>query len=168
MSEIDGPRAARRAHVNAPIDGSGSALLVVRDSHGTVTALQPRRLPLPTLPRRLRPLPRRAARERQKRPRNGGLGRRINTDGHIPGRWFAQHIWTPAVTAAGLDFHVRVHDLRHADASWLLAGGADIQVVKERLGHGSLRTIEKYLHTLPDADEIALDALRRTRTRTTR
>jgi integrase len=101
-------------------------------------------------------------------PRNGGLGRKINTDGHIPRRWFAQHIWTPAVTAAGLDFHVRVHDLRHAHASWLLAGGADIQVVKERLGHGSLRTTEKYLHTLPDADETALDALRRTRTRTAR
>ncbi|HEY7007629.1 MAG TPA: tyrosine-type recombinase/integrase, partial [Jatrophihabitantaceae bacterium] len=44
---------------------------------------------------------------------------------------------------------VRFHDLRHAHASWLLAGGADIQTVKERLGHGSLRTTEKYLHTLP-------------------
>jgi site-specific recombinase XerD len=101
-------------------------------------------------------------------PRNGGLGRKINTDGHIPRRWFAQHIWTPAVTTAGLDFTVRVHDLRHAHASWLLAGGADIQTVKERLGHGSLRTTEKYLHTLPDTDDTALDALRRTRTRTTR
>ena len=94
--------------------------------------------------------------------------RTINTDGHIPRRWFAQHIWKPAVTAAGLDFNVRVHDLRHAHASWLLAGGADIQVVKERLGHGSLRTTEKYLHTLPDADDTALDALRRTRSRRTR
>jgi integrase len=100
-------------------------------------------------------------------PRNGGLGRRINTDGHVPRRWFAQHIWKPAVTAAGLEFNVRVHDLRHAHASWLLAGGADIQTVKERLGHGSLRTTEKYLHTLPDTDDTALDALRRTRTRAT-
>jgi integrase len=99
-------------------------------------------------------------------PRNGGLGRKINTDGHVPRRWFAQHIWKPAIATAGLDFNVRVHDLRHAHASWLLAGGADIQVVKERLG--SLRTTEKYLHTLPDADETALDALRRTRTRTIR
>ena len=96
------------------------------------------------------------------------LGRKINTDGHIPRRWFAEQIWKPALAAAGLDFHVRVHDLRHAHASWLLAGGADIQVVKERLGHGSLRTTEKYLHTLPDADDTALDALRRTRTRAPR
>ena len=60
---------------------------------------------------------------------------------------------------------VRVHDLRHAHASWLLAGGADLQVVKERLGHGSLRTAEKYLHTLPDADGTALEALSKMRNR---
>ena len=58
-----------------------------------------------------------------------------------------------------------MHDLRHAHASWLLAGGADLQVVKERLGHGSISTTEKYLHTLPDADDTALDALARTRAR---
>jgi integrase len=60
---------------------------------------------------------------------------------------------------------VRIHDLRHAHASWLLAGGADLQVVKQRLGHGSLRTTEKYLHTLPDADETALEALSKMRNR---
>ena len=66
---------------------------------------------------------------------------------------------------AGLQIPVRIHDLRHAHASWLLAGGADLQVVKQRLGHGSLRTTEKYLHTLPDADETALDALSKMRNR---
>ena len=45
------------------------------------------------------------------------------------------------------------------------AGGADLQVVKQRLGHGSLRTTEKYLHTLPDADETALEALSKMRNR---
>ena len=101
-------------------------------------------------------------------PRNARFSRTVDTNRHIPRRWFAAYIWRPAVAAANLDFHVRVHDLRHAHASWLLAGGADIQIVKERLGHGSLRTTEKYLHTLPDHDDTALDALRRTRTRTTR
>jgi site-specific recombinase XerD len=43
--------------------------------------------------------------------------------------------------------------------------GADLQVVKERLGHGSLRTTERYLHPLPDADETALDALAKVRNR---
>jgi integrase-like protein len=51
---------------------------------------------------------------------------------------------------------VRIHDLRHAHASWLLAGGADLQVVKDRLGHANISTTAIYLHTLPDADETAL------------
>ena len=59
-----------------------------------------------------------------------------------------------------------MHDLRPAHASWLLAGGADLQVAKERLGHASIVTTQKYLHTLPDADDTALDAFTRIRTRT--
>jgi integrase len=91
--------------------------------------------------------------------------RRIDTDGHIPRRWFREHVWLPALRAANIDVHVRTHDLRHAHASWLLAGGADLQTVKERLGHASIMTTEKYLHTLPDADETALDALSKVRRR---
>jgi hypothetical protein len=49
--------------------------------------------------------------------------------------------------------------LRHAHASWLLAGGANLQVVKERLGQRSIRATERYLHTLPEAQEAALAAL---------
>lgn len=85
--------------------------------------------------------------------------RTLNTDGHIPGDWFRTHIWNPSLEAAKLGVHVRFQDLRHAHASWLLAGGADLQVVKERLGHGSITTTEKYLHTLDDADDTAVDAL---------
>ncbi|MEU7941345.1 tyrosine-type recombinase/integrase [Microbispora bryophytorum] len=91
--------------------------------------------------------------------------RRWDTDGHIPRRWFRDQIWRPALAASGLEFKVKMHDLRHAHASWLLAGGADLQVVKERLGHGSISTTEKYLHTLPDADDTALA---RTRSRSRR
>jgi hypothetical protein len=35
--------------------------------------------------------------------------------------------------------------------------------VKERLGRASIATTEKYLHSLPTADETALDALTRIR-----
>jgi integrase len=47
-----------------------------------------------------------------------------DTDGHIPRNWFRTQIWKPALAKANLDFNVRMHDLRHAHASWLLAGGA--------------------------------------------
>ncbi|SHF77650.1 Phage integrase family protein [Jatrophihabitans endophyticus] len=89
--------------------------------------------------------------------------RERDTDGHLPRDWFRNHVWVRACDEAGLDPRPRLHDLRHSHASWLLAGGADLQVVKERLGHGSIATTGKYLHTLPTADETALAALRRIR-----
>jgi site-specific recombinase XerD len=62
-----------------------------------------------------------------------------------------------------VDFDVRVHDLRHAHASWLLAGGSDLKSVMDRMGHAQITTTQKYLHSLPDADAKNLDALNRTR-----
>src|SRR5690348_13455139 len=38
---------------------------------------------------------------------------------------------------------------------------------KERLGHGSIATTERYLHTLPDADDTAVDAFAKIRHRST-
>jgi integrase len=91
--------------------------------------------------------------------------RRVDTDGHIPRDWFRLKVWQPALEHAGITFRARPHDLRHAHASWLLAGGADLQMVKDRLGHGSIATTEKYLHTLPEADDLALDAFSKIRNR---
>jgi integrase len=76
---------------------------------------------------------------------------------------FRTRVWRPAVTASGVDFEVRVHDLRHAHASWLLAGGSDLKSVMDRMGHAQITTTQKYLHTLPDADTKNLTALDRTR-----
>jgi len=70
--------------------------------------------------------------------------------------------WLPATQRAGLE-GVRIHDLRHAHASWLLAGGADLKTVMERLGHSQIQTTQRYLHTLPGADEQALHAFQRIR-----
>jgi site-specific recombinase XerD len=63
---------------------------------------------------------------------------------------------------------MRMHDLRHAHASWLLAGGADLKTVMDRLGHSQIQTTQKYLHTLPEADEQALAALTRIESRARR
>jgi integrase len=75
-------------------------------------------------------------------------------------------VWRPSCETALLPDLPRFHDLRHSHASWLLAGGADLQVVKERLGHASIMTTQHYLHTLPDADETAVEAFSRIRNRT--
>jgi site-specific recombinase XerD len=87
------------------------------------------------------------------------------TDGHIPRWWFRAHVWQPAIEARGLPATVTVHGLRHAHASWLLAGGADLEVVKERLGHASIVTTQKYLGTLDGSDETAIDAFSSIRNR---
>ena len=74
---------------------------------------------------------------------------------------FRSRIWAPAVKASGVGFNVRIHDLRHAHASWLLAGGADLKSVMDRMGHTQIQTTQKYLHALPDADQRNLDAFTR-------
>jgi integrase len=76
---------------------------------------------------------------------------------------FRARIWLPAVAATQLDFHIRWHDLRHTHASWLLAGGADLKTVMDRLGHTQISTTQRYLHTLPDTDDTALKALAQVR-----
>lgn len=83
----------------------------------------------------------------------------LDTDGHIPRAWFRHTVWLPALKAAGIVIKVRTHDLRHAHASWLLAGGADLATVKERMGHARLTTTEIYLHSLPQADAAAVAAI---------
>jgi hypothetical protein len=104
----------------------------------------------------------RAARRAKGKDNPRKLRRKRDTDGHIPNDWFRNNVWNPACATAGLT-EATPHGLRHAHASWLIAGGADLQVVKERLGHGSIATTEKYLHTLPNADETALEALSKIR-----
>jgi len=91
--------------------------------------------------------------------------RTVNTDGHIPNRWFTENIFKPALDEADLPPDTRMHRLRHTHATWLLNGGADLMVVKERLGHASITTTERYLHTLDNADETALAALAKVRNR---
>lgn len=71
---------------------------------------------------------------------------------------FRTRVWLPALERSGLDFKVRMHDLRHAHASWLLAGGADLKTVMERMGHAQIMTTQRYLHTLPHAQDAALAA----------
>ncbi len=53
---------------------------------------------------------------------------------------FRTRVWQPAVKASGISFNARMHDLRHAHASWLLAGGSDLASVMDRLGWWSWKS----------------------------
>lgn len=76
---------------------------------------------------------------------------------------FRTKYWALGLKAAKVEQKVTFHNLRAAHASWLLAGGADIIVVQERLGHRRIETTQQYTGTLPDAGERALAAFRKIR-----
>jgi len=73
---------------------------------------------------------------------------------HTVRQWLAQ-----TSRRAGLDRVVRPHMFRHATASELLARGAGLDVVKELLGHASIRSTEAYLHPDHDVLRAAVDGL---------
>jgi len=56
--------------------------------------------------------------------------------------------WNKAIAKSGIGWSPRTHDLRHANATQLLKSGVDVHEVKERLGHQSIKTTERYLHRL--------------------
>ena len=51
-----------------------------------------------------------------------------------------------------------MHGHRHAHASCLRAGGADLKTVMDRLGHTQIATTQRYLHALDNADNTSLEA----------
>lgn len=78
--------------------------------------------------------------------------------GRAQSQHFAYRVWRPALERAGLD-HLRVHDLRHTHASWLIAAGVSLPVIQRRLGHESIKTtVDVYGHLAPDAHAGAAEA----------
>lgn len=68
------------------------------------------------------------------------------------GRW-----WRAFRKSCGFDT-LRFHELRHTQATQLLANGVDVKTVQERLGHASASiTLDWYAHALPENDQRAAD-----------
>ncbi len=56
-----------------------------------------------------------------------------------------KHGWQAARDAAGLN-GLRLHDLRHASASFMIAAGIDLFAVGKVLGHASVQSTQRYSH----------------------
>lgn len=54
---------------------------------------------------------------------------------------------------------VRLHDLRHACASYLLAAGVDLKTVQATLRHARMSTTEMYLHALEEVPRAGADTM---------
>lgn len=99
----------------------------------------------------------------------------VDAGGHLPDNSFVfshdpegRTPWRPGyVTAAFCRLRnelgmrsLRLHDLRHASASFLLAGGVDVKTVSVRLGHAQTSTtLDIYAHMINQADDRAASTL---------
>jgi integrase len=80
----------------------------------------------------------------------------------FPGVGAAGHVMEPAkawqrVRARAGVVDVRIHDLRHTLASWLVAAGYGLPLIGRALNHAQVATTERYAHLALDSVRTALE-----------
>jgi integrase len=92
-----------------------------------------------------------------------GLPSRDNSEWVFPGDGASGHIVEPAkawqrIRARAGVIDVRIHDLRHTLASWLVAQGFNLPLIGRALNHSQVATTGRYAHLALDPVRAALEA----------